>query len=48
MILLNNSQDKTSRDFSNKHRNEFEKIINYPLCLKDYPNISHFPAVPVW
>lgn len=47
MILLNNQQDKASRDFTNKHRKEFEKVINYPKCLKDFPNISKFPAVGV-
>jgi len=45
MILLNNPQDKTSRNFTAKYKQEFDKIINYPMCLKDYPNISKFPAV---
>lgn len=47
MILLHNQYDGKCRGFCEKYSDRFDKVLDYPECLKDFPNISHFPAVVI-
>ena len=47
MILLHSSQDANSRIFLAKYKQEFKTILQYPMCVNLYPNVSKFPAVVI-
>ena len=47
MILIINKSEANSRAFYAKHKNEFTEILDYPNCLKRFPELSRFPAVAI-
>ena len=47
MILLHNQHDEKSRKFLEQNKDKFERVLEYPDCVKEFPNVSRFPAVVV-
>ena len=47
MILLHNQYDEKSRNFLRTNEMKFDRVIEYPDCIKEFPNVSRFPAVVV-
>ena len=47
MILLHNQHDEKSRKFLEQNKDKFKEILEYPDCIKRFPNVSRFPAVAV-